>query len=146
MFSCSLQGIHLAKMYQMCSYVIKITSFHQTGLIFVILVISSIHQWNGFDLFSQSFQWYWCMFSLHIFSESLQLYIVDCGGYCLCIVFNSGESQLCSEQILIAETINKSHWANIAFILLSNNSPRPRTSTNRDLRSRCDKSFSGISH
>ena len=100
----------------------------QTGLIFVILVILNIHKWNGLDWFIQSYPWHWCMFSSHIFSKSLQLYVVDCGGYHLYIVFNLGDSQLCSELKLMIETINKSNWAKVAFILLSNNSPGPRTS------------------
>ena len=68
------------------------------------------------------------MFSSHIISISLQLYVEDCGGYYLYIVINFGDSQLCSELILKIETINKSNGANIAFILIINNSPGPRTS------------------
>ena len=32
---------------------------------FTSFVTSDIHQWNGFDWFGQSWQWHWCMPSLH---------------------------------------------------------------------------------
>ena len=33
---------------------------------FTDFVICDTHKWNGFDLFSQSWKWHWCMLSLHM--------------------------------------------------------------------------------
>ena len=34
--------------------------------IFTSLLMCDIHQWNGFDWFSQFWLWHWCMPSLHL--------------------------------------------------------------------------------
>ena len=49
------------------SFINSTTHIHAYFLhIFTGFVTCDIHQWNGFDWFSQSWLWHWCMPSLHL--------------------------------------------------------------------------------
>ena len=87
---CGLQGVPVAKVTSISSYPIEI-------ILFIINCLhyncSCIFQCNFAILviFSQSQPWQWCIPSSHTFSKSVILSIVECEGYCLCLVFNFGK-------------------------------------------------------